>query len=169
MALEARDSRAADRRIRPRLALGATLAALTALSTSCLFSTATPKTADPGAPGGASPEAVVTGLVQLVDRRDLHVRKAENWTVRAIWIVRDRNGDGVPDTGWIQFTHTGSDGVFRVAYNNRETLRVELYALNCNVDPTDTTAFQWTAVETTAILPGEHVHNDLAVPCDHVP
>jgi hypothetical protein len=171
MLLDDSQSGPVPRRRGRRVVIGvlALAAAAAVLATSCLFSTAPPKTANNAPPTSDSRVAVVTGLVQVVDRHDLHVRTMPNWSVRAIWIVHDRTGDQVPDVGWIQVINTGANGVFRASFQSGETVRVELYAMNCGVDPNDTGADIWAPAEIVDIVPGQQVHDDLAVPCDNVP
>ena len=166
------------RRLRTRSSVAVALA----LCTGCLFSTTPPKHDNPKPPVTDPTLTVVTGLVQFVDRHDLHVRSMPGRAVMARWFVRHPNSDRAPDVISVQHVQSGNSGVFQVSYRDPDLVYVELSSILCTFDPADVDLDRcitaplgtpgcdvWAPIQTVDVFPGSHQQQNLHVICDNVP
>ena len=158
------------------------IAAVAALALpACWYSTTRPKPSSTGTNGGLDPQTVeVTGLVQLFDRSDHHLRTMPGWTVQASLYVRNPRG-GAPVFSTQQILQSGSDGVFRVRFTAADAAAVDLRGRSCDFDPdTQDCCLQeppcapsncaiWATVSRVSVVPGQSTQGDVTVGCDHVP
>jgi hypothetical protein len=161
--------------------LACAVALIIPATTTCWFSSTSPKPGPSTSEQGDPSAAVVTGLVQLFDRTDHHRRTMPGWAVKASWYVRSGSGNPLK----LEYTDvvvSGRDGVYEVRWSHPRLAAVDLQGRICEFDPTDLECCiddppcnrpacknAWTPASRLEVTTGSRQSLTLTVGCNHVP